>query len=293
MVNGAKHWSFTTNNPTDDDFFTTLPIGFLYLVVGREVSTTGTPHLQGAFGLESRKTLAYLRRNIPELSRSHLTISRKPAAAVQYCKKSEHYEEFGDFSSCSSQGKRSDIEQFMLSVRGGSYDYDQLREDHPLVFAKYPRFVTDYISHHKPKAVPESYPLYEWQETLSRDLLLPPSDRPIVFVVDLVGNSGKSWFADWFTYHNPNCQIILPGKKADMSYALKENNRVLFIDAPRSKQGEFIQYDFLEEVKNKRIFSGKYESRMKNLDPCHVVVLMNEEPDMTKLSLDRFDIRRI
>lgn len=78
-----------------------------------------------------------------------------------------------------------------------------------------------------------------------------------------------------------------------MAYSLSEDIRVLFIDAPRSKQGEYIQYDFLEDVKNGRIFSGKYESRMKRLGPCHVVVMMNELPDMLKLSEDRYNIIEI
>jgi len=62
------------------------------------------------------------------------------------------------------------------------------------------------------------------------------------------------------------------------------------MDAPRSKQGEYIQYDFLEEVKNGRVFCPKYESRMKRLGKCHVVVMMNEHPDLTKLSDDRYSI---
>jgi len=69
--------------------------------------------------------------------------------------------------------------------------------------------------------------------------------------------------------------------------ALDTSIRVLFLDCPRSKQGDFIQYDFLENVKNGRIFSGKYESGMKYLDPVHIVVMMNEDPDLSKLSRDR------
>ena len=67
-----------------------------------------------------------------------------------------------------------------------------------------------------------------------------------------------------------------------MTYFLDTSIRVLFIDAPRSKQ-EHLQYDFLEEVKNGYIFSSKYKSRIKRLQNVHLVVLMNEAPDMTKL----------
>ena len=45
-------------------------------------------------------------------------------------------------------------------------------------------------------------------------------------------------------------------------------------------------------MKNGYVFCSKYESRVKQLSPCHVVVFMNEDPDMNKLSKDRYVIRR-
>lgn len=101
---------------------------------------------------------------------------------------------------------------------------------------------------------------------------------------------GKSWFAHWYAQNKGKSQVLLPGKKNDMAYALDPTIRVLFMDAPRSKQGEFIMYDFLEDVKNGFVFSSKYESRVKRLDRVHIVVMMNEKPDMTKLSEDRYHL---
>lgn len=70
--------------------------------------------------------------------------------------------------------------------------------------------------------------------------------------------------------------------------------KIIFLDATRSKQGEFIQYDFLEELKNRYIFSGKYLSVLKCLKATpHVVVMMNEQPDMNKLSMDRYHILEV
>ena len=66
-----------------------------------------------------------------------------------------------------------------------------------------------------------------------------------------------------------------------------------FFYCPRSKQGEHIQCDFLEEVKNGCVFSTKCESRHKMFEPPHVVVLMNEIPDMTKSSDDRHEITQL
>ncbi len=80
-----------------------------------------------------------------------------------------------------------------------------------------------------------------------------------------------------------------PGKKADMAYALSTDVRILFVNVTR-QQVEHIQYSFLESVKDGLVFSPKYESGMKYLKPMHVVVLMNQLPDMTLLSDDRYVI---
>lgn len=121
-------------------------------------------------------------------------------------------------------------------------------------------------------------------------LLLTPDKREIIFIVDRRGNSGKSWFARYFSMLHNDAQIIVPGKKADMAHVVDDQKKTFFIDAPRSKQGEFIQYDFLEELKNGYVFSPKYESSLKILRTPHVVVFMNEKPDMSKLSMDRYSI---
>ena len=64
-----------------------------------------------------------------------------------------------------------------------------------------------------------------------------------------------------------------------------------YYDCPtRSKQGDFIQYDFIEELKNGFIFSPEYESKVKKLKVPHIVVCMNEYPNMTKLSGDRYKL---
>ena len=175
----------------------------------------------------------------------------------------------------------------------GTLDLKRLREDFSDVVAKYPKFCHDYVQDHMPKKMVECFPLRTWQQELYDRLKLPASDRTIQFIVDPEGNGGKSWFCHYYCFMNTNAQVLLPGKKADMSYTLDPLIRVLFIDAPRSKQGEFLQYDFLEDVKNGYVFCSKYESRVKQLSKCHVVVMMNEEPDMSKLSLDRYMITRI
>jgi hypothetical protein len=291
LMSRAKHWCFTLNNYTDDsiEFIASNADCFEYLIYGKEVGESGTPHLQGFVSFKSR-----VRRNhcVEKIGQAHFTVARHVDNSIEYCKKDSDYTEFGVRSLGRTAG-RTDLDDFKKAVLNGCTDMKVIRNDFSEVVAKYPKFVSDFVNDHMPTRNIEFHPLREWQESLYGELILPPNKRTIYFVIDTVGNAGKSWFAHYYCHIHDNGQVLLPGKKADMSYALHVSTRVLFVDAPRSKQGDFIQYDFLEDVKNGYIFSSKYESRMKTIGDCHVVVLMNEQPDMSKLSADRYKIIKV
>jgi Putative viral replication protein len=294
MPNGAKNWFYTLNNYTEDELevFKALPPGATFHHFGKEVAKTGTPHLQGVLGFTKRTSIARIKKHLS--SRLHLEPCRDVLRAIGYCSKEADTFTYGRVPTTNPSGSRSDLDAFKQAVLEGMYDFKELRLHHSSVVARYPRFCSDFVRDHRPVRAPPTHPLRPWQNSLEEDLSLPPDSRVIHFVVDLSGNTGKSWYCDFYHYRNPGTsQVLIPGKKADMAFALNPEINVLFIDAPRSKQGEFIQYDFLEDVKNGRVFSGKYESMTKYLGPCHVVVMMNEEPDYEKLSEDRYKIIKL
>ena len=284
----AKNWCFTLNNYTqaDVDRLANLGASAAYVVFGREIGESGTPHLQGFISFDDRKRLSQVKALIG--GNPHLEVARNIPAAIQYCKKDGDFEEFGEMPA--GQGRRTDLDSFKEAVKGGLTNIKEIRELHSEVYSKHRRFVYEYLADHAPDKSLSDHNHTPWQAELDDLLSEGADDRTIIFVVDYEGNSGKSWFAHHYTKNHNNCQVMLPGKKADMAYALESDVRVLFVDAPRSKQGEYIQYDFLEDIKNGYVFSTKYESRVKQLNRCHVVVMMNEDPDMTKLSLDRYKI---
>lgn len=289
----CKHWCFTLNNYSDNDVqrLSTDNREIDYIVFGKEIATTGTRHLQGTVCFKQRKRLEQARRII---GNAHLEPTRMLKEAIAYCKKDGDYVEKGNVPNTGSKGdKRNDMEDFKRSVKEGVTDMKTLRELHSSVCALYPRFVKDYVRDNQEKITVEAHPLRIWQQELNQILINAPDKREVIFIVDTVGDKGKSWFAHYYCDLHDNAQIIIPGKKADMTFVVEESKRVVFLDCPRSKQGEFIQYDFLEELKNGFIFSPKYESMNKRMKTPHVVVLMNEEPDMTKLSRDRYRIIRL
>ena len=291
---GSVNWCFTLNNYTNDDIkrlneLVSQDDRVKYLLYGKEVAQSGTPHLQGFIRFTKRTRLTKAKSTIG--SNPHVEIARNVNASVQYCKKDGDWVEFGTFGQ--GQGQRSELEEIKTAIKGGMINLKDIRENFSDVYAKYPRWCMEYIRDNYPKVKIPDHPLRPWQRHLQSILEGEPDRRKIIFVVDLIGNTGKSWFSDWYHENNSNTQLLTPGKLSDMAYALQPGLRVLFMDAPRSKQGEFINYEFLENLKNGRVFSGKYESTMKTFDPIHVVVMMNEDPDRTKLSKDRYHVINI
>jgi len=286
----SKHWAFTLNNYEDVDELTSLPDGVVYLVYGREVGESGTPHLQGHCSWDRRIRLTQASRLFS--GRAHWSVARVVPNSIKYCKKDGDYVELGQAPP--SKGQRTDLDAFKEAVRGGPLTIDEVREEHSGVYARYRPFCLEYIHQHAPKRDLPVHPPKAWQILLNQRLDAAPNDREIVFVVDETGGAGKSYYSAAYQMANPsNTLLCLPGKKADMVYALNTCGfapRVVFVDCPRSKQGEFIQYDFLEELKNGVVFNTKYESRMIYFPVPHVVVFMNEQPDKNKLSEDRYVI---
>lgn len=294
MPNGAKHWSFTLNNYTQDNEDKLASAfdsgGISYLIFGKEVSSTGTPHLQGAVSFDKRRTMEQV---VNLLGQAHYTISRRVQAAIEYCKKAGSFTEYGTPPDVSSkQGERTDLIAFMSAVKSGMVDLKVLRETHPGVMARYPRFVIMYLRDHKPLPEHPSHVLHDWQSELVDLCSQTPSSRHVVFVIDPIGGKGKSWFCAYLEKEVEGVQVMKCGKRDDMAFELSEDAKVIIVDVARSAS-EYLSYQLLEDIKDGRVFSPKYESHTKRFPSPHLIVFMNVDPDLTKLSEDRYVIHRI
>jgi len=297
MPNGARHYAFTLNNYTDDDIVSLARAAesseVSYLIFGKEVSASGTPHLQGHVYFGKQHSIAKAKKGLS--IEAHFSLARNVLRSIEYCKKDGDFREYGTPPDVSrNPGSRTDFEDLRATIASGVTELSLLREKYPSLCARYPRFVEAVIRDLKPKFKVADHPLRDWQSKLLAYCSGTPHGREILFVVDPKGNAGKTYIADFLEEKLEGVQVMIPAKLIDLAYELRETTKVLIVDVPRSKTGyiEYL-YSFLEFVKNGRVFSSKYEPVTKRFPPPHVVVMMNTEPDMSALSEDRYAFMRV
>jgi hypothetical protein len=296
----ARFWCFTLNNYSPQEEQHIADQGrdndaIVYLVAGREVGESGTPHLQGFVAFATRTNLTTVKSVLG--ARIHLEIARSsPAQASNYCKKDGDFLEYG---TCPvGQGRRGDWDAYTdWVVSLGRVPTDlEIARDFPGLYARYSGACRTIAQAHLPvpRLVPDGSTLRDWQQDLCDALDGPADDRSIRFYVDEEGNKGKSWLCRYLMQERPSeVQLLGIGRVVDVAYLLDPEKRIFLIDCERSAS-QFLQYRVLEQIKNRLVTSTKYLAQMKILRHVpHVIVFMNEIPDMNALSDDRYDITRL
>lgn len=289
----SHRWVFTLNNYTDvcQEDLRALSASRCckYLVFGREVGASGTPHLQGFVIFEDRVRFNTAKSRIHP--RAHVEAARGSAIqAADYCKKENDFEEFGQVPKPQGTTNQfADLKAWVLEQERKPTPA-LVAAEFPSLFIRYGR-IMEWIELIYPLRVDQPGEYREYQRSLAERLEADPHPRTIEFIVDPRGGTGKSWFVrKWVSMHDELTQCLSIGKRDDIAHAIDPSKRVFFLDLPRS-QAEFLQYSILEQLKDQMVFSPKYNSKMKRLEHRpHVVVFMNEPPDMNKLSIDRYKI---
>lgn len=117
----SKRWVFTLNNYTEEEVAAlTDDAGteFAYLLFGKEVSSTGTPHLQGYFELPKRRGPRGLAESLPGLTRARLAAAKGSAKQNHtYCGKDGDPYEYGKPQ---AQGQRTDLLSIKTMIDDGA-----------------------------------------------------------------------------------------------------------------------------------------------------------------------------
>lgn len=136
-----------------------------------------------------------------------------------------------------------------------------------------------------------------WQGQLLSEIdHLRSDDRKVIWVMDTKGGSGKTWFTKYmYRLDQEGTAWLQNGKTHDLIKALVDQAyglKQVFFDLCRSNE-ERINWDVIERVKNGMIMSTKYEVETTIIESPIVVCFANFEPELKKLSLDRWVVFEI
>lgn len=194
----SKQWTFTINNYTDDEIRGLREYGgFEYVVWGKEVGESGTPHLQGYCEFGSRKRLQTLSR-LSFFRRARMQAKYKSSTSKQasdYCKKDGDFEERGTLSTTLGQGKRNDLSEMQSKIDSG-LPMAQIAQEHFSNFIRYNRGISMYADlRTQPRSWVPTVVIY-WGLTG-----LGKSGRVWRDYPDLYCHSGDRWFDGYDAHH--------------------------------------------------------------------------------------------
>ena len=141
--------------------------------------------------------------------------------------------------------------------------------------------------------------LRPWQKTLL-EMLDTPTEREIIWVVGEVGGEGKTWFQKYIEQYSGTRRVFRSSISNGPSLLHTLSKRMLacidifLINVPKSFGVGFVPYNVLEEIKDGRAISSKYDSKtMTFRTPNILVVFSNKQPRKENVSNDRWKILTI
>jgi len=126
-ANKSRGWCFTINNYTDLEYNRLQYVACQYIVYGREVGESGTPHLQGYIHFKEKVTMGKIKSLIG--TRAH--VEKRFGSleqAINYCKKDGNWTQRGNITIRSKpENKHHDLIQ--LAEQG---HLETIKEEYPL-----------------------------------------------------------------------------------------------------------------------------------------------------------------
>lgn len=304
LPQGIK-WIATLNNPTEEEKRLWSPQRLLqdgkitYGVLGREIApSTGTPHLQCFFVFCSNQRLHAVRRLLG--LRGHYELARGTALQNRtYCIKDGDFDEAGE-APPNEQGRRTDVEAFVQWLdefeerEGRCAESPDIAREQPNAYIRYNKASQLASKRAKRSLFPVPEELKDWQDEVLQVFDDEADDRQVHFIVGTSGGEGKTTLCNVIEHKFPDrTQVLSVTKRENLAYMVRESCDIFVFNVARGDM-EYLSYKLLEELKDRRVTSGKYNSRMKILrKKPHVIVLSNEYPDMNKLTEDRYSIKEI
>lgn len=279
-----------------------------YIILQGEYCKDNKKHIQGFCQFTGQKRLEQIKKffgdNTLHIERRRGTVQQ----ARDYCANTAEYPkeiwhehiEYGEIQQ-KEQGKRNDLIKIRNDLTEGKTLTECIRdcEDDKILstILKYSKPLTEYARQIRQINIDEELIReYDeilwnpWQQEILNLIDTIPNKRSINWIYDNVGNSGKSYLTKYL-HLKKKAYVVTGGKNQDIYYGYNYQDTVIF-DLSRTTPDEMNHiYNVIENFKNGYFLSTKYETRPVNFKSPHVIVMSNKMPDITKMSMDRWDIK--
>lgn len=127
MSDKTRSYCFTLNNYSHEEIAQLQECDAKYIVWGKEVGESGTPHLQGFVSFVNPRTITGIKRMKGAWYRMNLRPSEKPLSAIDYCKKGEQtHKEWTELGVRGpNYGKNADVWEKGKFEQGARHDLDR------------------------------------------------------------------------------------------------------------------------------------------------------------------------
>lgn len=115
----SKNWCFTLNNYSEEEEVQIQDLECKYLVYGREVGESLTPHLQGTVVFHDKIRMAAVKKRIP---RAHLEPTKALKQSIEYCKKDGNVYEKGEALMSKSEAAKKGLSERWELAKAGRFE---------------------------------------------------------------------------------------------------------------------------------------------------------------------------
>lgn len=142
-----------------------------------------------------------------------------------------------------------------------------------------------------PRQVREIETLREWQQYIIDDREVW-NTRTINVIIDKEGNNGKTTLCTYAGVHGYGRKIPFSNDFRDIMRMVMDTptSKLYIFDIPRALKKDHLNQFFagVEEIKNGYAWDDRYAFKEKYFDCPNIWIFMNEIPDVTHLSHDRW-----
>lgn len=120
------------------------------------------------------------------------------------------------------------------------------------------------------------------------------SDRGITVVYDPKGNTGKSFLSRYLYERNIGFYVppTVRNTQGIIQYVASgyRGQPIIVIDIPRSSRWTFELYEGIEAIKDGLVYDTRYSAKMRDIWGVKILCLTNTCPNLSSLSMDRWEI---